>query len=457
MTMIKYALITYFTLGLIGCQSVAKDTVLFQAVPLENTTDRTWETGWISVRENRINPASNAIELPFILSHAPDSLNQNTAPVLIMSGGPGNSSLHMANGVVNTPWGQHRDILVMEQRGTGHARPSLTCPEIDSLRILGLENGLWGRSLDSLKLKAIQSCYDRLTAQNLDLNGYNSLESVEDIEAVRKALKIDKLILYGMSYSCNLMTAYAQTYPQNTKALILDSPLPHQVNYDEEAYQNIDSVLINVIQKYSGSKQLYDQWKDYLSSVHDSVFQVTLNSKRYAYTKNELVDIVLYKLSDHQSIPETTTSIQNIIAGDHEEVTDVITDYLSTTRQAKGMRYSLWVGEELTEENENRIEEQKDTYAWLQDYPVNDVSFKTGKIWKISSLYENREWPSDRFYGPALILSGEFDPWTPEWYGSIMLQNVPNAKHIIYPELTHLPGFTSRGFDDINEFISQIE
>jgi pimeloyl-ACP methyl ester carboxylesterase len=455
--MIKNFLISCFTIGLISCQLAEKESINLQPVPIENTTDRIWNSGWLSVHENRTNPASKFIQLPFIQSKASDSLNTKKTPVLIMSGGPGNSSLHMANGVVNTPWGKDRDIVVLEQRGTFHAKPSLTCPEIDSLRIQGLKNGLWGQSMDSLKMQGVQYCYERLTTQNIDLNGYNSLESVEDIEALRKALSIDRMILYGMSYSCNLMTAYAQIYPQHAKALILDSPLPHHVNYDEDAYQNIDSVLINVIEHYSGSKQLYDQWKSYLSSVHDSVFQVTLNSKLYQYTKNELVDIILLKMSDHQSLQETTISIEKLLEGNHEEITEIINYYLTPTRQALGMRYSLWVGEELTEENEDKIEEQKDLYSWLHDYPVNDVSFETAKIWKIKSLYENRDWPSESFNGHAIILSGQFDPWTPKWYGSMMLEYLPNAKHIIYPESTHLPGFTKNGFDDISEFISQID
>jgi len=441
---------------LIGCSTTELSKMIDRPVPIKNKTNRIWKQGWISVNENRRELSSNLIELPFVLSKTSDSINNYDIPVLIMSGGPGNSSLNMANGVVNTPWGKNRDIIVFEQRGTIYSRPSLKCPEIDSLRILGLNKGLWGKQLDSLKALGTQLCYDRLTSQNIDLNGYNSLESVEDINELRKELKIDKMILYGMSYSCNLMAAYAQTYPENVEALILDSPLPHQANYDEEAFQNVDSILIKIIKNYSGSTELYYDWKNYISLVKDSVFKVSINSKVYNYTKNELIDMVLFKMSSHNTLSETSTTIESIISGQHQGVKDVINYHLEPSGQALGMRYSLWIGEELSQEKEEIIDKQEKKYSWLLDYPVNDVSFETANIWKVNSIYENRKWPESSYNGPALILSGQFDPWTPEWYGVEMLQYLPFAKHLIYPENSHLPGFTKKGFNDINDFINQI-
>ncbi|MBT8268321.1 MAG: alpha/beta hydrolase, partial [Bacteroidia bacterium] len=102
--------------------------------------------------------------------------------------------------------------------------------------------------------------------------------SVEDIEDLRRLLKLDQLILYGMSYSCNLMATYAQKYPQKVKALILDSPLPHQSDHDEEVYQNIDSTLVRLINHFDGRASLYNDWKNYLMQIKDSVFEVTIDS-----------------------------------------------------------------------------------------------------------------------------------------------------------------------------------
>ncbi|PIA77651.1 hypothetical protein BFR04_09440 [Gaetbulibacter sp. 4G1] len=441
---------------LFGCKNTVPN-IIGKPVPIKNKTERIWKQGWISVEENRIKDSSNLIELPFILSKIPEIKKDSGIPILIMSGGPGNSSLNMANGIVSTKWGKKKDIIVLEQRGTIHSKPSLICQEIDSLRIYGLKKGLYGKLLDSLKTIGIRMCYERLTAQNIDLNGYNTLESIEDIEELRKALKLDRMILYGISYSCNLMTAYAQTYPKNVEALILDSPLPHIVNYDEEAFRNIDSTLMKILKKYSGDNKLYKAWTNYISSLKDSVFKVTYESKVYNYTKSELIDVVLLKMSSHESLSETTTTIKNIINGKHIGIKDIISYHLEPSNQALGMRYSLWIGEELSEETEEIIFKQEKEIPWLHGYSVNDVSFKTAKVWKVNSIYKNRKWPETYYKGPVLILSGQFDPWTPEWYGNKMFQYLPKAKQVIYPEKTHLPGFTKTGIDDINKFINDIK
>ena len=236
-----------------GCAEPFSERIEEGAVPIENNSNREWKSGWLMVPENRGSHPSNTIEIPFILTKVVDSLRLSDVPVLIMSGGPGNASLHMANGTIYSSWGKRMDLLVMDQRGTQRCLPTLQCREVDSLRIQGLKNGLSGEALDSLKLEAVKQCHTRLTNNGIDLNGYNTLESVEDIEALRKSLMIDQMILYGMSYSCNLMTTYAQKYPQHTRALILDSPLPHQANYDEDAFANIDRTLKNIIDYY-GSK-----------------------------------------------------------------------------------------------------------------------------------------------------------------------------------------------------------
>ena len=52
---------------------------------------------------------------------------------------------------------------------------------------------------------------------------YSTAASVEDVEAVRAALGVDKLILYAASYGTKVALAYAAAYPQHVERLVLDS------------------------------------------------------------------------------------------------------------------------------------------------------------------------------------------------------------------------------------------
>ena len=52
---------------------------------------------------------------------------------------------------------------------------------------------------------------------------YTTADSVQDMEAIRAELGVDKLTLFGISYGTELAIQYARTYPQHVERLILDS------------------------------------------------------------------------------------------------------------------------------------------------------------------------------------------------------------------------------------------
>jgi pimeloyl-ACP methyl ester carboxylesterase len=51
-------------------------------------------------------------------------------------------------------------------------------------------------------------------------------ETAKDLEDVRRALRVEKLTLFGVSYGASVAQEYARRYPQRTAAVILDSPTP---------------------------------------------------------------------------------------------------------------------------------------------------------------------------------------------------------------------------------------
>jgi pimeloyl-ACP methyl ester carboxylesterase len=55
---------------------------------------------------------------------------------------------------------------------------------------------------------------------------YSTAEHAEDLDAVRQALGLDKIALYGVSYGTKLAMAYALAHPTHVERLILDSVLP---------------------------------------------------------------------------------------------------------------------------------------------------------------------------------------------------------------------------------------
>lgn len=132
--------------------------------------------------------------------------------VIALAGGPGQAAIPFAETFIELlgPILDTRDLIVFDQRGTGYSHP-LSCHGFEQP---GVYHG--GGQL-------IKSCAEQIGPERAF---YTSLDSVADIEALRKALGYEKLVLWGTSYGTKVAEEYAQEYPQHVEALVLDSVVP---------------------------------------------------------------------------------------------------------------------------------------------------------------------------------------------------------------------------------------
>ncbi len=132
--------------------------------------------------------------------------------VVALAGGPGQSAIPFAETFTELlgPILDTRDLIVFDQRGTGYSHP-LACHGFEQP---GAYHG--GGEL-------IKACAEQIGPERAF---YTSLDSVADIEALRRALGYEKLVLWGTSYGTKVAEEYAQEYPQHVEALVLDSVVP---------------------------------------------------------------------------------------------------------------------------------------------------------------------------------------------------------------------------------------
>jgi pimeloyl-ACP methyl ester carboxylesterase len=126
--------------------------------------------------------------------------------MIALAGGPGQAATpFLGDFRVTLDSALHgRDLVVFDQRGTG------------------LSNELFCRGLGNHKLPdlGVGNCAARLGAIR---SFFSTSESVSDIEAIRQAIGVDKIDLYGVSYGTKVALDYAIRYPQHVDRLILDS------------------------------------------------------------------------------------------------------------------------------------------------------------------------------------------------------------------------------------------
>jgi pimeloyl-ACP methyl ester carboxylesterase len=144
----------------------------------------------------------------------PAGVIPSQSAVLALAGGPGQAALPYASQLAKAiaPALTSRDLLVVDQRGTGTSDP-LSCPIFNNFR--ALEQATEGTFGALIELCALQIGPAR--------GAFTTKESVEDLEAIRHAAGYKKLVLYGTSYGTKVALEYAERYPQHVEALVLDS------------------------------------------------------------------------------------------------------------------------------------------------------------------------------------------------------------------------------------------
>jgi pimeloyl-ACP methyl ester carboxylesterase len=136
-----------------------------------------------------------------------------TAPsdsaVLALAGGPGQAAAPLAATFAQllAPARANRDLLVMDQRGTGGSSP-LTCTALDT------------PSARSSLLEAGARCARQLGARR---GLFRTADSVADIEALREQAGYARLTIYAVSYGTKVALAYAAAHPDRVERLVLDS------------------------------------------------------------------------------------------------------------------------------------------------------------------------------------------------------------------------------------------
>lgn len=160
--------------------------------------------GVMQVPENRADPDSRMIDLVYVRF---PSTGESDRPIIYLAGGPGGS------GIGTAKWRRfplfmamraHGDVIALDQRGTGE---STDLPECTSPVTVGFTERLDDAELAARHRAAAQECAAFWQGEGIDLAGYTTRESVQDIDDLRMALGAEAVSLWGISYGSHLALA----------------------------------------------------------------------------------------------------------------------------------------------------------------------------------------------------------------------------------------------------------
>lgn len=178
------------------------------------------ERGHVIVRENRQKPESNLIELVFVRFKS--TSDKPGYPVVYLDGGPGSSAIGLA-GIPDYMRAFQKlrevgDVILLDQRGVGRSRPNLTFRASASLPTDVFADR--EVALRAFKERA-KSATEHFRSKGIDILAYNSVESANDVDDLRKALGVEKLNLVGFSYGTHLGLACIRYHGKNLNRVVL--------------------------------------------------------------------------------------------------------------------------------------------------------------------------------------------------------------------------------------------
>src|SRR6185369_4972138 len=161
------------------------------------------EFGTLLVPENRSNPESNLIELAFVRFKS--TAKNPGPPIVYLAGGPGGSGIGTAMGSrfpLFMALREIADVIAFDQRGTGYSKPNLGCYERLALPLdVAPTREATIQELRENSRGCISYWRD---VQRVDLTGYNTNESADDLDDLRKALGVNQISLWSISYGTHL-------------------------------------------------------------------------------------------------------------------------------------------------------------------------------------------------------------------------------------------------------------
>ncbi|MDT5091235.1 MAG: hypothetical protein QOH60_598 [Mycobacterium sp.] len=166
---------------------------------------------------------------------------QRIGVLMINPGGPGQSAVDtvagMASSLGDNEITQHFDLVGFDPRGVGHSTPEVRCrtdAQFDAYRKEPLVDyspaGV--AHIEDLYRQFAAACLNRVGAEFLANVG--TVNVARDMDAVRQALGEAQVNYLGFSYGTQLGTAYAQAFPQNIRAMVLDGAIDPQVDAVEK-------------------------------------------------------------------------------------------------------------------------------------------------------------------------------------------------------------------------------
>jgi len=386
--------------------------------------------------------------------------NPASEPLILLNGGPGQeteavlpafSPLFPGN---LRPLLERQPVVLFDQRGVGYSEPSLTCP-FDSAGGQDATEPLPIDAESAELTEATVACLDGLAAEGIDLEAFDTAQNAADVDAIRRALRAERVDLLGISYGSRLALAVMRDFPAAVRSVVLASPFPPQADFLVGTTVSFDAALDRLVAACeadpdcaAANPDLEGDFAEAAAALAaepvelDVTNPLTGESERVAVDDTLFVSSVYAALFIGPLLPAVPAAITGAAAGDYGALSQIL-PILSLLREgvSSGMLFAVQCQDEVPFEDESRLAplvEEAGVRPEIADPEVTgidayfDICAEVGL--EASSAVETEPVVSDV---PTLIVAGAFDPITPPAYAEAAAETLPNSTVVVVPTSGH--------------------
>lgn len=420
--------------------AVAKSTVeLKPCKPQDIQGDA--KCGTLEVFENRATQKGRKIKLNILVLPAIGPQREPDA-LFYFAGGPGSGATEDAPGIAQVLAGmrQRRDLVFVDQRGTGQSHP-LNCDlfnAADPQSFLGY----------FFPLDDVRKCREQLEPK-ADLTLYTTNIAMDDLDEVRAALGYEQINLYGGSYGTRAALVYLRRHPKHVRTVMLHGVAPTNQfmprNFPQDAERALQGVL-SECEVDEACRKAFPRVKADAQRVLEQLLQgpaqaqVKLPQSKDPVTvkldRNLAAEAVRYMMYSPIGAGRVPLFLHLAAEGNYVPLAQAALYYRQNlvATGSNGMYLSVTCAEDLPWV---KAEEAKQIGAntFLGSYRY-DQQNAACELWPRAMIDSKYAEPvrSDK---PVLIMTGEWDPVTPPSQGDAVAKTLPNSLHIIVNDGAH--------------------
>ncbi|TKJ21716.1 alpha/beta hydrolase [Blastococcus sp. CCUG 61487] len=355
--------------------------------------------------------------------------------LVINPGGPGASGLDAAIALALTlPENvlQRFDLVGFDPRGVGASQSAVECisDELKDRIVAAEPQPTTAEQLDdafALADEVAEGCAERYESPAA-LGAFNTVDTARDLDLIRQALGDEQLTYLGYSYGTTLGSTYAELFPENVRALVLDAAVAPGTEPREDAeaaaagFENAFNAFAENCTGLIAGCPLGPDPRTFLEETLLQASQAPIPSAREGETRQATPGVVLTAvqsaLYDNGTWPQLSQALAAARAGDSAGVFSLADRYagrLEDGTYSNLLDANVAINCADTEVTYEADEVRELAAEWDAEYPLFGAGMAVG-------LYTCTPWEADRTplperdaegAAPILVVGNEGDPVTP--------------------------------------------